>query len=307
MNIYQQTIKEQFSISGVGLHTGQKSNITFKPAETNKGYRFKRMDLEGQPEFSASIEYVASTNRGTVLQYGDITISTIEHALAALVASGVDNVLMEIDADEVPILDGSSKIFTEHIEQVGVIEQDQPKKIYKVKEKIEFKDPATGSEYVLLPDDRYCLNVMIGFNSDVLYNQYAILNDLSEFKTEVAGCRTFVFVRELEQLLAHNLVKGGDLDNAIVIMDKVMSKEDGDRLCKLFDYDKLDYNKIGILNNIDLHFNNEPARHKLLDVIGDIALLGTRIEGRIIAVKPGHTSNARFTKVILEKINNELK
>jgi len=295
----QKTLAKEFTISGKGLHTSCIVTAVFKPAPENHGFKFKRVDLEGQPVMDADANLVGDTSRGTVLVQDGARLSTIEHALAALVGMDLDNVLIEIDNQEMPIMDGSAKLFVEAIEQAGVVEQNAEREYFEIKEKIVYKDPKTGSELIALPDDDYRLNVMIAFNSKVLNNQFASLESLSDFKQEISACRTFVFLRELEFLLQNNLVKGGDLDNAIVIMDRQVSQEELDRIADLFNHKHVEVQKdSGILNNLDLRFENECARHKLLDVIGDLSLAGVRIKGRIIATKPGHGVNTEFAKIL---------
>lgn len=302
MNDIQKTILEPITISGIGLHTGAIVNMTFKPAPENHGFKFKRIDIEGQPILDADLSLVTDTSRGTVLQNGDIRISTIEHTMAALLAADLDNVLIELDGPEAPIMDGSSIKILDALKKGGLQNQEAPRQYYEIKEKITYTDPEKGIEIVALPDDDFRLNVLISFNSVVLGNQFASLDSMKDFEAEIAPCRTFVFVRELEMLLQHNLVKGGDLDNAIVIMDQKMKQEDLNRIAGLFNHENIDADKIGILNNLELHYNNEPARHKLLDVIGDLALVGRRIKGRIIATRPGHHANTEFGKLIKKEI-----
>ncbi|QZT35771.1 bifunctional UDP-3-O-[3-hydroxymyristoyl] N-acetylglucosamine deacetylase/3-hydroxyacyl-ACP dehydratase [Halosquirtibacter xylanolyticus] len=305
MNDIQKTILEPVSISGKGLHTGANVTMTFLPASENHGFKFKRIDIEGQPILDADLSLVTDTSRGTVLQLGDIRISTIEHTMAALIASDLDNVLIELDGPEAPIMDGSSIKIMNALKKAGLKNQEAPREYFEIKEKITYTDTEKGIEIIALPDDDFRLNVLISFDSVVLGNQFASLDNITDFEKEIAPCRTFVFVRELEMLLQHNLVKGGDLDNAIVIMDKKMKQEDLNRIASLFNQDNIDADKIGILNNLDLHFNNEPARHKLLDVIGDLALVGKRIKGRIIATRPGHHANTEFGKLIMKEICKE--
>ncbi len=302
----QKTLAREFSLSGKGLHTGVEVNMTFKPAPENHGFKFQRIDLEGAPVLEADASLVGDTSRGTVIGKDNVRLSTIEHALAALIGMDLDNVLIEIDNEEVPILDGSAKLFVEAISEVGIVEQSAEREYLEITEKIVYKDPESGSEIVALPDTDYSLNVMISFNSSVLNNQFATLENLADFKQEVAPCRTFVFVRELEFLLKNNLVKGGDLDNAIVIMDKDITQDELDRLADLFNHEHIEVRKEqGILNNLDLQFENECARHKLLDVIGDLALAGRRIKGRIIATKPGHKANTEFAKLLKKEIRKQ--
>lgn len=306
MTVKQKTLAKEFSLSGKGLHTSCLVNAVFKPAPENHGFKFKRVDLPDQPILEADALLVSDTSRGTVIAKGDARLSTIEHALAALVGMDLDNVLIEVDNQEMPILDGSSRFYVEAIEKTGIIEQQAEREYLIIKEKISYKDPKTGSEIIALPDDEYRLNVMISFNSSVLNNQFASLECIHDFKSEVANCRTFVFLRELEFLLQNNLVKGGDLDNAIVIMDREIDQSEMDRLAKLFNHDRVEITKEkGILNNLDLQFDNECARHKLLDVIGDLSLAGMRIKGRIIATKPGHAVNTEFAKLLKKEIKQQ--
>ncbi len=303
MTVKQKTLAEEFSFSGKGLHTSCQVNSTFKPAPENHGIKFIRTDLEGQPVIEADASLVVDTSRGTVLGKDNVRLSTIEHALAAIVGMDLDNVLIEVDNEEMPILDGSAKYYVDAIERVGVFEQKADREYLVITEKMAYKDPGTGSEIIALPDDEYRLNTLISFDSSVLNNQFASLDCINDFKTEIAPCRTFVFLRELELLLQHNLVKGGDLDNAIVIIDRKVGQEELDRLADLFNHKRVEVKENqGILNNLDLQFDNECARHKLLDVIGDLSLAGMRIKGRIIATKPGHTVNTEFAKLLKKEI-----
>ncbi len=304
----QKTLAQEFTISGVGLHTNCTVKATFKPAPENHGFKFKRTDIEGEPIIEADALLVGDTSRGTVLIKDNMRLSTIEHALAALTGMDLDNVLIEIDNQEMPIVDGSSKAFVEAIERVGIVEQDAEREYFTITKKISYKDPVSGSEIMILPDDDYSVNTLISFNSKVLNNQFASLDNLGDFKTEIASCRTFVFVRELEFLLQHNLVKGGDLDNAIVIMDKEMSADELKRIADLFNHNgEIKVQESGILNNLDLQFNNECARHKLLDVIGDLTLAGVRLKGKVIATKPGHGVNTQLAKLIRKEYLAEKK
>lgn len=305
MIVKQKTLAKEFSISGKGLHTSCQVSMTFKPAPINHGFKFQRIDLENKPIISANADFVVDTSRGTVIENHGARISTIEHSLAALTGMDLDNVLIEIDNEEVPILDGSSRIFVEAIANTGIVEQDAEREYFVVTERIIYKNEQTGSEIIALPDNDYSLNVLISFNSSVLNNQFASLDSLSAFKDEIANCRTFVFLHELEFLLKNNLVKGGDLDNAIVIMDRPVSQEELDRLAVMFNHKRVEVKSQGILNNLDLQYDNECARHKLLDVIGDLALAGKRIKGRIIATKPGHSANTAFAKLIANAIHKE--
>lgn len=302
----QKTLKSEFSVSGKGLHTGVHVTATFKPAEVNTGYRIKRIDLEGEPIIEALAENVTETTRGTVVSSKadkNVKVSTIEHALAALYTAGIDNCLIEVDAAELPILDGSAIIYCNKIEEVGIQEQEEEKEYYVVKKRIKVFDPETGSSLIVLPDDELSMDVMIEFNSPVLSNQFASLEHVSAFKSEIAASRTFVFVREILPLLQMNLIKGGDLDNAIVIHDKKMPKEDLDRLADLMNVPRKQVSELGYLNNKPLVYKNEPARHKLLDLLGDLSLIGRPLKGRIVATKPGHTINTTLAK----KIRKELR
>ena len=308
MTIRQKTLASPFSLFGKGLHTSCEVTAVFNPAPENHGFKFRRVDLEGNPIIEADVANVVDTSRGTVLGKDDIKISTIEHALAALVGMDLDNVLIDLDGPEMPILDGSSRFFVEEIEKAGIVEQEAEREFLVINKKIVYKDPKTGSELIALPDDEYCINALITFNSGVLSNQYATLDNLDDFKTEIASCRTFVFLRELEVLLQNNLVKGGDLENAIVIMDRKVSQEELDRLADLFNHEHIKVNETqGILNNLELQFDNECARHKLLDVIGDLSLVGCRIKGHIIATKPGHAANTEFAKLLKKEYSKKGK
>lgn len=289
-------------MQGKGLHTGLDIKITFNPAPENHGYKIKRVDLEGEPVIEALAENVAGTQRGTVLSKNGIQVSTIEHALAALYAYEIDNCLIEVNAPEFPIMDGSSRLFSEEIQKAGTVEQNAPRDFYIVKHKIEVKDEETGSSLIVLPDDKFCANVLISFNSPVLSNQYASLNDLSEFPSEIADSRTFVFVREVEMLLQNNLIKGGDLDNAIVIYDQKVPQETLDKLADEMGIAHKNVHELGYINNRPLKFDNEPARHKLIDVLGDLALIGKPIRGRVIATCPGHKINNQLARVIRKDI-----
>lgn len=301
----QQTIKEQFSVKGKGLHTGLEIEATFLPAPENHGYKFQRVDLEGQPVIDALAEFVSGTTRGTVLERGDVKVSTVEHALAALYAAGIDNCLIQLNAPEMPILDGSAAIYCENIEKVGVVEQNADKDFYIIKQKIEVRDDSTGASIIALPDDKFSVDVMVNFDSKVLANQFATLDDLSEFKNEISACRTFVFVREIEPLFKANLIKGGDLDNAIVIYDSPMAQDELDSIADTMGCPRKQVNEFGYINNKPLTFENEPARHKLLDILGDISLIGRPIIGHIIATKPGHSLNTAFAKQIRKEIKRQ--
>ena len=304
----QKTLAASFSLKGKGLHTGLDIEITFNPAPENHGYKIKRTDLEGQPVIDALAENVVATQRGTVLKKNGVQVSTIEHAMAALYALEIDNCLIEVNAPEFPILDGSARYFVEEIQKVGSVEQNAPRDYYIVKHKIEVKDEESGASLIILPDDKFSVNVLISFDSPVLNNQFASMNDLSEFPSELAASRTFVFVREIEMLLNNNLIKGGDLDNAIVIYDQKLPQESLDKLADMMNVPHLNLKELGYINHEPLVFDNEPARHKLLDVIGDVALIGKPIRGRIIATRPGHKINNQFARMIRKDIKqNEVQ
>lgn len=303
--VKQTTIKSSISLKGVGLHTGKEVTMTFKPAPVNNGYTFVRVDLEGQPIVEADANYVVNTQRGTNLEKKGVKIQTSEHVLAAFVGCDVDNVIIELDASEPPIMDGSSKYFVEAIEKVGIEEQDAERRVYVVKEVISYLDEATGSEIIVMPSDDYQVTAMVDFGTKVLGTQNATLKDIKEFKTEIANSRTFSFLHELEALLNNGLIKGGDLNNAIVYVDKELSADTMEKLKVAFGKEKIAVKPNGILDNLTLHYPNEAARHKLLDVIGDLALVGTRIKGKVIANKPGHFVNTQFAKKLSKIIKIE--
>lgn len=305
MTTKQRTLKDSFSISGKGLHTGLKITATFLPAPENHGIKIQRIDLESQPIIDALAENVVETSRGTVLAKGDARVSTVEHAMSALFCAEIDNCLIQVDAPELPILDGSARLVADEIERVGIEEQKAAKDFYIIKSKIEVTDEATGSSIIVLPDEEFSINTLISFNSPILSNQFASLENFSDFNREIAGCRTFVFVREVEPLLKNNLIKGGDLDNAIVIYDQKTSQEELDRLADLMNIPHKHVDELGYINNRPLMFDNEPARHKLLDLLGDIALVGRPIKGRIIATRPGHKINNQFACLIRKNIRRQ--
>lgn len=294
----QQTLKSQVTISGVGLHTGAHVNMTLKPAIAGFGIKFQRIDLPDQPVVKADVDYVTDTARGTTLEHNGARVSTVEHLLAALVGSGVDNVLVELNGPEIPIMDGSSQPFIDIIEEIGIQPQDAKKIYYSIDTNISYYDEVKKVEMVALPSVDYRITALIDFNSQVLGTQHANLKHMEEFKKEIAPCRTFCFLHELEYLVANNLIKGGDINNAIVVVDRVMTEEELDRLAKVFNREKISVQREGILNNISLRFPNEPARHKLLDIVGDLALIGHPIKAHIIANRPGHASNVEFAKKI---------
>lgn len=303
--VKQTTIAKEISLTGVGLHTGQDVKMTFKPAPINNGITFVRVDLEGQPIIEADANYVVNTQRGTNLEKKGVKIQTPEHVLAAVIGCDIDNIVIELNASELPIMDGSSKFFVEALESVGVVEQEAERKIYEVKEVISYSDEATGSEITVIPHDDYCVTAMVDFGTKVLGTQNATMRNICDFKTEIADSRTFSFLHELEALLNHGLIKGGDLNNAIVYVDKEISPETMENLKKAFNKDHISVKPNGILDNLNLHYPNEAARHKLLDVIGDLALIGTRIKGKVIANKPGHFVNTQFAKKMSKLIKIE--
>lgn len=301
----QKTLQNSFSVSGKGLHTGLEITATFLPAPENSGYKIQRTDLPGEPIIDAVAENVVETSRGTVVANGEIRVSTIEHAMAALYCAEIDNCLIQVNAPELPILDGSALYYAEAIEQCGVVEQKAEKDYFIIKHKIEITDEESGSSIVVLPDDSFSINTMISYDSPILTNQFASLEQLSDFKSQIAASRTFVFVREVEPLLKNNLIKGGDLDNAIVIYDRKTSQEELDRLADLTGIPHKSVDQLGYINNKPLVFPNEPARHKLLDILGDIALVGRPIKGRIIATRPGHSINNKFARMLRKAIRRQ--
>ncbi len=303
--VKQKTIKNEISLTGVGLHTGKEVTMTFKPAPINNGFTFVRVDLQGQPVIEADANYVVNTQRGTNLEKLGVKIQTPEHVLAALVGCDLDNVIIELDASELPIMDGSSKYFVEAIEKAEIEEQDASRNVYVVKEVISFTDEATGSEILVMPSDDYQVTTMVDFGTKVLGTQNATLKSIADFKTEIASSRTFSFLHELESLLEHGLIKGGDLNNAIVYVDKEISEATMANLKKAFGKDEISVKPNGVLDNLTLHYPNEAARHKLLDVIGDLSLIGVRIQGKIIANKPGHFVNTQFAKKLAKIIKIE--
>lgn len=303
--VKQTTIKNEITLKGVGLHTGQEVIMTFKPAPVNNGYTFMRIDLEGQPIIEADANYVVNTERGTNLEKKGVKIKTPEHVLAAIVGCDIDNIIIELNASELPIMDGSSKYFVKALEQAEIIEQEAKRKIYEVKEVISYSDEATGSEITVIPHNDYCITTMVDFGTKVLGTQNATMRSIKEFKTEIASSRTFSFLHELEGLLNHGLIKGGDLNNAIVYVDKEISTETMENLKKAFNKEKISVKPNGVLDNLELHHPNEAARHKLLDVLGDLSLIGTRIKGKVIANKPGHYVNTQFAKKMAKLIKIE--
>lgn len=294
----QKTLKNETQISGVGLHTGKNITLTFKPAPENYGFRFIRTDLENNPILKADAQNVVDTSRATTIEQSGARIYTPEHVLAALTGLQIDNVIMELDGPEVPILDGSSKLFVALLEEAGIEEQNAEKNYFELKETVTYKNEESGTEYIAVPSDTFRLSVMVDYGSDVLGTQFAEINNIEEFQTEIAGAKTFAFLHELEYLYKNGLIKGGDLTNALVFVDKPVSQEELDRMAKLFDKPTVSVTEKGYLNNVELLASNEPARHKLLDVIGDLALVGQPIKAHIIAKKPGHFNNVEFAKLL---------
>ena len=298
----QTTLKGSFSLCGKGLHTGLSLTVTFNPAPENHGYKIQRIDLEGMPVIDAIAENVIDTQRGTVLGKGEVRVSTIEHGMAALYALGIENCLIQVNGPEFPILDGSAIKYVEKIQEIGIEEQNAPKDYYIIRKKIEVKDETTGSSIVILPDEEFSLTAMCSFNSKFINSQFASLDNMTNFPTEIAAARTFVFVRDIEPLLKANLIKGGDLDNAIVIYEKQISQEQLDQLADMIKVEHRDANNLGYIQHKPLVWENECTRHKLLDIIGDMALIGKPIKGRIIATRPGHTINNKFARQMRREI-----
>lgn len=311
MSVKQRTLKSSVSLSGIGLHTGQKVNLTITPAPENHGYTFKRIDLPGQPVIKADVDNVVTTVRGTTLEENGARVYTTEHVLAAIYGCEVDNAIIEIDGPEVPIMDGSAKLFVEAIDAVGYEEQQAERNYFTLKENLYYEDEKGYVEMLAVPTpgSEFRITVMVDYNSPVLGTQHASMYHLGEFKTEIAGCRTFVFLREIEELAKNNLIKGGDLDNAIVLVEKERTQEELQRIAGLVGKSHLDIKVegIGVLNTVKLKFENEPARHKLLDIVGDLALVGRPLRGHILAARPGHAGNVKFGKIIKELIRNEKK
>ncbi len=298
----QNTLKGSFSLCGKGLHTGLSLTVTFNPAPENTGYKIQRIDMESQPIIDAIAENVVDTQRGTILAKGDVRVSTVEHGLAALYALGVDNCLIQVNGPEFPILDGSATMYVEKIHQIGLEEQSAPKDYYIIRHKIEVKDETTGSCVTILPDDQFSITAMCSFDSKFINSQFATLDNIDDFAEEIAPARTFVFVRDIEPLLKANLIKGGDLDNAIVIYERQTNQALLDQLADQLKVSHMDATKLGYIQHKPLVWENECTRHKLLDVIGDMALIGKPIKGRIVATRPGHTINNKFARLIRKEI-----
>ena len=304
----QRTLKSAVKLQGIGLHTGQLVNLEICPAPDNHGYKFQRVDLEGQPIIKADVDLVVATDRGTTLEQNGARVYTTEHILAALYGCEVDNALIKLDAPEVPIMDGSSLLFVNAFEAAGYEEQEAERNYFELTENIPWEDPEKGTEFLAIPDSNYRITVMVDYNSPVLGTHHASMYHLGQFNTEIAKCRTFVFLRELEYLASNNLIKGGDLDNAIVLVErKDIQQEELDRLAKLLGKEdlKISIDGIGVLNSTKLQYENEPARHKLLDIVGDLALVGRPIKAHILAARPGHAGNVKFAKIIKEQIKKQ--
>jgi UDP-3-O-[3-hydroxymyristoyl] N-acetylglucosamine deacetylase/3-hydroxyacyl-[acyl-carrier-protein] dehydratase len=302
----QRTIKSPISISGVGLHTGKEVTLTFLPAPENHGFKFKRVDLENQPIVSAEIGNVVDTSRGTTIEQDGVRIHTVEHVLAALAGMSIDNVMIEMDWSETPILDGSCKQYVESLIKAEIVEQNADRHFYELTDNIVYTDAALKVEMIAIPSKEFKVTTMIDYDNDVLGTQFATIENIKSFKDEIAKSRTFVFISELEYLIENNLIKGGDLNNAIVFVNRIISQEELDKLARIFNKPKITVLKEGILNNLELNSPNEPARHKLLDIIGDLALLGVNLKAHIIAKRPGHLSNIEFAKKIKKQILSEV-
>jgi UDP-3-O-[3-hydroxymyristoyl] N-acetylglucosamine deacetylase/3-hydroxyacyl-[acyl-carrier-protein] dehydratase len=305
MNVKQKTIKSEVSVHGVGLHTGASVTLTFCPAPENHGFKFQRTDLPGQPIIDADCDNVTDTARGTTITQNGASISTVEHVMASLVGMDLDNILMKLDGPETPIMDGSAILFVEAMESAGVVNQNIDREYFQIPHNITYTDTERKVEIVAMPLEDYRFTCMIDYNSPVLGSQHAVISNISEFKSAIASCRTFCFLHELEYQLKNNLIKGGDLNNAIVIVDKEVTRDELDHLAKIFHREKIDVAPQGILNNMELRYQNEPARHKLLDMIGDLALVGMHIKGHIMAARPGHAANIAFAKKIKAAIKKE--
>ena len=307
MNVYQHTIKAPVTVSGVGLHTGVKANMTFNPAKPNHGIKFQRTDLEGQPVVEADVDYVVDLSRGTTLEKDGARVNTVEHTLAALIGLQIDNVLIQLDGPEPPIMDGSSRMFIEAIEKVGLEEQNAQRNFFEVPESVFHKDGSRNVEIAALPLDDYRVTVMVDYNSPVLGSQHASLNNIEDFKEDISDSRTFCFLHEVEELYKNNLIKGGDLSNAIVVVDRKVEPNELDYLADLLGKPKVEAREEGILNNVELRWKNEPARHKLLDVVGDLALVGRPLKAQILAARPGHAANVAFAKKLKKLMSESTK
>jgi UDP-3-O-[3-hydroxymyristoyl] N-acetylglucosamine deacetylase/3-hydroxyacyl-[acyl-carrier-protein] dehydratase len=306
MSEKQRTLAREISLNGKGLHSGINVNITFRPAPANHGYKFCRIDLPGKPVIDALAEHVTDTSRGTTLVHNNASVATIEHVLAALLGLRVDNALIELDGPEAPIMGGSAAAFVQAIKEAGIVELKEERNYFVVKQKIVFSDEEHGVDLIVYPDDHFSINVLIDYNSKILGNQYAIIDSIDDFEEKVSKSRTFVFFHELEPLHNMGLIKGGDLDNAIVILDKEVEQEEIDRIAKLFNRPGITKHTAGILNNTELRYPNEPARHKLLDIMGDLALVGLPIKGKVVATRPGHYANTRLARLMRQEMKKTL-
>ncbi|WP_419802303.1 bifunctional UDP-3-O-[3-hydroxymyristoyl] N-acetylglucosamine deacetylase/3-hydroxyacyl-ACP dehydratase [Mucilaginibacter sp.] len=305
MNTKQRTIKAEVSVSGTGLHTGEKVTLTFRPAPENHGFKFRRIDVEGQPIIDADVDNVTDTSRGTTITQNGASVNTVEHVLASLVGLELDNILIDLDGPETPIMDGSSLQFIDALVEVGFKEQDADREYFSIPYNIHYSEPDRKVDMVAMPLDDYRFTCMVDYNSPVLGSQHASISTITEFRREIASCRTFCFLHELESLLKHNLIKGGDINNAIVVVDRDVNQEELQHLATLFNRKDIDVAPQGILNNIELRHQNEPARHKLLDMIGDLALVGVPLKGHIMAARPGHAANIAFARKIKALIKKE--
>ena len=306
MNEKQRTLAKEISLSGKGLHTGINVTITFKPAPANHGYKFCRVDLPGRPVIDALAEYVTDTSRGTTLVQNNASVSTVEHVLATLHGLQIDNAMIELDGPEAPIMGGAASMFVDAINGAGIADQTEDRNYFVIKQKITFSDEEQGIDLIVYPDDHFSINVLIDYNSKILGNQYAILDNIEDFEEEISKSRTFVFFHELEPLFNMGLIKGGDLDNAIVILEKEVTQAEIDRIAKLFNRPGISTHTAGVLNNIELRYPNEPARHKLLDILGDLALVGHPIKGKVVATRPGHFANTKLAKVMRQEMKKSL-
>jgi len=305
MSEKQRTLAGEVSLSGKGLHSGVQVNVTFKPAPANHGYKFRRVDLPDSPVIDAIADNVTETSRGTTLVQGEASVATIEHVLAAFSGMRVDNALIEIDGPEAPIMGGSARMFVEAIRKAGIVEMEEERNYYVIREKITFSDEEHGVDLIVYPDDHFSAHVLIDYNSKILGNQYAILDQIDDFEKEIAGSRTFVFFHELEPLFRTGLIKGGDMENAVVILEREVEQEEIDRIARMLNKPGITEHHAGILNNTKLRYPNEPARHKLLDLIGDLALVGQPIKGRVVATRPGHYSNTRLARLVRQQIKRQ--
>lgn len=302
MNNFQQTLKSEATIVGHGLHSGKAVNLTLKPASTNHGIKFQRLDVDGQPIIEANCDYVTPSERSTTIEKNGVKLITVEHILAALTGMQIDNALICVDNEEMPIMDGSAAPFVELIKKCGILTQEETKEIFQLKHNLIIEDPSNGSKIIAMPSDSFKLTVMVDYNSQIVGPQHASLEHIDEFESEISACRTFVFFHELEALFNAGLIKGGSVDNAIVLVDKMPSQDEVNKLSQIFNRTDIEVKSEGYLNNLDLHFQNEPARHKLLDIIGDLSLTGTPIKAHIIATRPGHKINTDFAKLLKAKI-----